>query len=47
MPHCPHCNYDFIAKNVNHWIDPFKFRASIECPSCSKSFEVWKFELSN
>ena len=48
MPRCPRCGHDFIAprRDVDHWIDPFQLRASINCPSCRGSFEVWAGELS-
>ena len=48
MPHCPGCFQDFIAytdRHLDHWIDPFCLRASINCPSCGKNFEIWKQEF--
>ncbi len=50
MPHCPGCFHDFIAytdRHLDHWIDPFCLRASINCPSCGKNFEIWKQEFSH
>jgi len=48
MPRCPRCGHDFIAprSNIDHWIDPFQLRASINCPGCHGHFEVWAGELS-
>ncbi len=49
MPRCARCGHDFIARkdtHLDHWIDPFGLRASINCPSCHGNFEIWSGEFS-
>ena len=45
MVNCPHCHTFIEHPTVDHWIDFLHERASVVCPHCMRSFEVWAQEL--